>query len=523
MSNIAAPPQIASAAAVFYGRHGDVTRLARQRGVCRQRLYRDAHAVAAAIAGNPARQRLRRLRQCLGHTRQRLADAQRQLRHTVRIDAERQAQFAATAQALGVSLTAAHALLAVLLPATAPSVSRLGRLAQDAGRRARAVLGVLDAFSRPKARQVAADELFSGRRPVLVTLEQDSLCWLGGRLAPCRDGPQWAEEFRPLPHAEQVTRDGGHGLRKGLAQVNRERQRAGRPAIADQEDHFHLLQRARRALREVRAKAVRAFRQAEAAQRGFDRDRWRGIRRSAAQGHSVRLKWSKAQAAWDRWAVQERAFERLRQALRLFTPEGQLNTRARGQAEVQAALAQLTGPEWARPRRRLAAPEAFTFLDRVGTQLAAVPVAAEVRDVLVHGEGLRRQPEALRGDSPRAAALRGVAVVAGVVAGLLGEAGPSALQAVRAVLGRAWRSSSLVEGLNSVLRMQQRRQKRLTQGLLDLKRLHWNMHVFAAGRRKGTSPYERLGIVLPPGSWWHLLKIPPELLRQQLSALNRPT
>ena len=66
----------------------------------------------------------------------------------------------------------------------------------------------------------------------------------------------------------------------------------------------------------------------------------------------------------------------------------------------------------------------------------------------------------------------------------------------------------------------QGRQKRLTQGLLDLKRLYWNTHVFTAGRRKKQSPYGRLGLVLPPGSWWQLLQMPPEQLRQQLSALN---
>ena len=41
-----------------------------------------------------------------------------------------------------------------------------------------------------------------------------------------------------------------------------------------------------------------------------------------------------------------------------------------------------------------------------------------------------------------------------------------------------WRASSLVEGINSVLRMQQARHRRLTPGLLDLKRLYWNCHRF---------------------------------------------
>jgi hypothetical protein len=116
--------------------------------------------------------------------------------------------------------------------------------------------------------------------------------------------------------------------------------------------------------------------------------------------------------------------------------------------------------------------------------------------------------------------LRGVLLACGLVRSLAGPAGERTRTLVRAVLSGAWRSSSLVEGLNSVLRMQQRRQKRMTQGLLDLKRLYWNCHVFAAGRRKGQSPYQRLGVVLPPAGWWQLLKKTPEQLRDQLSELN---
>jgi hypothetical protein len=106
----------------------------------------------------------------------------------------------------------------------------------------------------------------------------------------------------------------------------------------------------------------------------------------------------------------------------------------------------------------------------------------------VQAEGLRRQPELLQGEHARAAALRGVAFVLGVVVAMLAEAGPAAVQAVRAVLAGVRRSSSSVEGLNCVLRMEQARLKRLSQGLLDLKRLAWNTHVFMAGRRKGKRP-----------------------------------
>jgi hypothetical protein len=519
VSSIPALRRLASAAAVFLGHHGAVSDLARQRGVFRQTLYREADAAHDALADQPGPQR-RALRQRLAQQRQHSDPLRQQLGQAVVVDADRQAEFAATAQAQGVSLSAAHALLAVLLRDRTPSRATLGRRAQQAARRAGATLAVLDAFSRPRARQVAADEIFAGRRPVLMTVEQDSLCWLGARRAEHRDGAEWAREFEQLPALEQVTRDGGQGLRKGLAAVNRQRRRDGQPEVADQEDHFHLLQRARRALREVRHKATRALRQAEEAQRRYESDAWHGGGRHAKLSGSAARQWQLAQAAFDRWAAQERAFERLRAALRLFTPEEELNTRQRAEAEVAAALAELTGPEWTRAKRRLAEPEAFTFLDRAHERLAALPVAAEVRAALVQAEGLRRQPEALRGEGRRAAVLRGVMLVSGVVLSLLGEAGPEAVRAVRGALACAWRSSSLVEGLNSVLRMQQGSQKRLTPELLDLKRLHWNTHVFTAGRRKRQSPYGRLGLVLPKCSWWELLKMPPEQLRQQLSALN---
>jgi hypothetical protein len=516
MASIPPPPPLASAAVVFFGRHGAVSRLARRRGVCRQRLYREAHALAHAVANTqPQPQSHRRRRQPAPPS----AHAAAAPLAPLTVAADQLTQFAATAQALGVSLSATQALLAVLLGQDTPSVSTLGRLAQQAARRAGAALAVLDEHSRGRARQVAADELFAGKRPVLMTLEQESLCWLGGRLADDRDGATWAQQLRALPHAEQLTRDGGQGLRKGLQLVNRERQAAGAAVIADQDDHFHLLQRARRALREVQAQATRALRRAEQAQRTYDRVRRQG-QRSGGLGRAAYDCWRKAEQAFDRWATQEDAFGRLRAALRLFTPAGELNSRARAEAEVAAALAELTGPEWERARRRLAVPQTFTFLDRLHEQLAALPLAEPLKAQVVRCEGLKRRPEVLRGEGPSAAALRGLVLAVGAALALLGEAGTQAVAAVRGVLAGAWRASSLVEGLNSVVRMHQGRQKRLTQGLLDLKRLHWNVQQFRAGQRRGQSPYGRLGVVLPEGGWWQLLSMPPEQLREQLSALN---
>jgi hypothetical protein len=152
----------------------------------------------------------------------------------------------------------------------------------------------------------------------------------GGRRAPDRGGPQRAQEFGQLPAAQQVTRDGGLGLRKGLGLANAARAREGRPAIADREDHFHILHRGQRTLREVRHKAVQAFHKADGAERASRAARRRG-RIGGDRVSAVHRWWRQAGAAWGRWAAHERAFARLRGALGLWAAPGELNARARAQ------------------------------------------------------------------------------------------------------------------------------------------------------------------------------------------------
>jgi len=519
MCNLSPTDRIASAHAVFLGSHGAVSHLASLRLCSRQALYRQAHAVAHALDDSQAQLQRHQLHSCIAQLQGHLADARDQLRQAVLLDDDRLDEFVATAQAQGVSLSTTHALLAVLLRQATPSLARLGRRAQAAGRRAAATLAVLDPLSGARARQVAADEIFSGKQPILMTVEQHSLCWLGGRLAKSRAGLDWLQEFRRLPAAEQVTSDRGRGLLKGLELVNAERLGKGQTAIAEQSDHFHPLRRGHQALRQRRHAAEQALQAATQLQKAYDADGRCGHKRCGAQGLALRRAWARAEAAFDGWGAYERALGRLRGGLRLFTPEGELNTPERGKAEVAAALAEMTGPGLAKVARGVG-EEAFTFLRRTQAALAALPVASELVRAAVQVEGLRSQGEALQGEGVRARALRGVLLVAGLTLALAQQAGQQAQELVRGVLSKAWRSSSLVEGLNSVVRMHQGRQKRLTQGLLDLKRLHWNVHAFRAGKRKQSSPYGKLGVVLPEGSWWELLKRPPEQLRQELSALN---
>ena len=64
------------------------------------------------------------------------------------------------------------------------------------------------------------------------------------------------------------------------------------------------------------------------------------------------------------------------------------------------------------------------------------------------------------------------------------------------------------------------RHRKMTQGLLDLKRLYWNLRRFRVGPCKDQTPYGLLGLELPDLSFWEFLKLMPEELRERLSAQN---
>jgi hypothetical protein len=392
----------------------------------------------------------------------------------------------------------------------------MGRRTQAAGKRAGALLAVLDEAAQQKAREVAADEIYV-RDPVLMVVEPESLCWLSGRMSEEVSGAAWVQEFRQLPHLEQVMRDGGAGLKRGLVLVNAERQAEGQEAVIDQGDHFHALWGGSVGLNKAQRQASKALAAAEAVQKEAD-DCARHCKSRMGLSSPVRHAWNHAEEAMDAWQEREQAWQKIKQALQLVTPEGELNTRDQAEAVLAETLPQLPDSDFAKTKRQLQEPEMLNYLDRVQAKITALPFAQEVKEAAVRQESLRRRPEALQGETPQAAALRGVLLLCAVVLHKAGTEGLQAVAAVKDIFRRAYRASSLVECINSVLRMQQAGHRRMTQGLLDLKRLYWNSHTFGAGRRRKTTPYERLGVPWPPGlRWWEVLKLTPEQLRNKLS------
>jgi hypothetical protein len=294
--------------------------------------------------------------------------------------------------------------------------------------------------------------------------------------------------------------------------LERARRRAAHlPDLDDSLDVFHTRREGGRALRKTWGAASRALDRADAAQKEFDPRARQGHSR---QGHGAPLNrlWCQAERLWDQAAAAETAWERAQSAFEIFTPEGRLNDRPQAEATVAATLPHLGGAAWAKTRRLLLRRESFTFLDQVHQRLAELGLDPDALSALLDLEGLRRQPWRLSTTTRAWALVRTVQLT---------KACPDWREDARrvgAVLRGVWRASSLVECVNSVARMQQARHRKMTQGLLDLKRLYWNVRRFRTGRRKDQTPYGLLGLKLPDLSFWEFLKLTPEELREELSA-----
>jgi hypothetical protein len=500
---------IANAAVGLTGLYGDVTRQARVADCSRQTIYDHAHKVQAAVVsvhdGGPTRTTLIAQNQ---HLRRENAQLWDWLVQTIEFPTSKQHEFAVTATAMGLSLNQVLVLLALILGKQAcPGRSTLHRWIKAAALAAGRVLNSLDARCRMLVLVGCLDEIFFHGRPVLVGVEPASMTWFLGRKADDRSGATWAKALRDWTALSFVTADAGTGLQAGIAAVQQERRREGRPTLDNGLDVFHTTYEARRVLRLSWSRVERLWEQAEVASGRVEVSQRQG---QDARGAAVaaRHAWKKAEAAFAQHERCEAGWKRAHGALSVFRPGGQLNDRAWAARQIALSVPLLPGREWSKVRGFLQAEETLTFLDRLHRQLREAAPDAQWRAELVRLWWLRR-------NRPRANS-RGASVGAGHVAHLVQQMvcqkqdanWRKSYAAVSRLLRLTVRASSAVECMNGVLRMHQSRHKTVTQGLLDLKRLYWNSRAFREGKRRGRCPYEHLGLRLPNYRFWDLLWMP---------------
>jgi hypothetical protein len=522
MATLSARTLISNVASLFCGRWGAITEQAKQAGCSRQAIYqqeaRVLQAVADAQRGGPTREALLAENCRLREENQQLWAA---LETAVDFPPAKQHQFTATASAMGLSLQQILVLLAIVLPqALCPKRSTLGRwlahVAQQAGR----LLQVLDRASRSWVLMLCLDEIFLRRQPVLMGVEPHSLTWVIGQRAPDRSGETWCAALANWERVTYAAVDGGTGLRRGLELTCQQRQAADAALpIETNLDNFHIQQEGQKALRAEWQEAEHVWQEADKADRA--------VAATDRQGHDMRgvkntarMAWAKAEAALAVAEGREAAYRRAVAALELFRPDGLVNDRLWAQGELEAAVQDLPGARWAKFRRMALDPRALTFLDRLQRELRAAEPRTDLRAALVKLWQVRHPH--WRGNRATVAGKRDPVRVAvhTLICQQLEPNWQAAYQRVSQVLRGTVRASSVVECMNSVLRMHQARHRGLSQRLIDLKRLYWNCRTFAEGKRRGHCPYKHLGLKLPTYDWWDLLQMPPEALEQNLSSVG---
>jgi hypothetical protein len=275
-------------------------------------------------------------------------------------------------------------------------------------------------------------------------------------------------------------------------------------------DLFHTAREAKGVLHRAWQRAEAAWAKAEASdarvatskRQGLDA---RGVAKAAAAA------WRRAVQTLEDVAGQETAWRRARAALDLFDAEGRLNDRTRAEAEIAAALANLAGPEWKTVGNFLRDRRSTAFLGRMHESLEKAEPREDWR-LAMTWRWWGRHRRSTGSTDPRLGLIHAVAW-----GRPLSEAEGQSYARVSAVLSGTVRASSAVECMNSVLRRQQSNHKRMTQEMVDLKRLYWNSHRLKAGKRKDGCPYEHLGLPLTSFDFWELLQTDPEQLTQQLS------
>jgi len=325
-----------------------------------------------------------------------------------------------------------------------------------------------------------------------------------------RKATTWGEQLVPFTHLEFAVSDAAKGIAKAVAQrAVARRDDPAAPPLEHGLDVFHTAMEAHRVLARHWRRAEAAWEKAERAEAETALAKRQGID-ARGPARTAGAAWRRAVAALEEAERLESAWGRAAAALDLFDGDGRLNDRARATAEIAAALKDLIGPEWSKVRNFLTDSRSLAFLDRMHRRLESAEPRPEWREAMAWRWWLRHGP--VGPADPITECLRGVAR-----GRELDEEERASDERVSAVLGDTVRASSAVECMNSVLRMQQSRHRRMTQPMLDLKRLYWNCRAFRSGPRKDMCPYRALGLELPTYDFWELLHADPARLAQQLS------
>lgn len=394
-------------------------------------------------------------------------------------------------------------LQAAVLPCSVPSIVLLQTAAfedspgretlraqiQDASRRAKEILDSLPWAE--KIENLTADELFAGKTPILNCVEPRSMAVPALQWGPDRTAKTWQEVLSRFPNLQTVASDQGNGILGAVEALG----------LLSQGDPFHSFEELSRCLRTLEREAYRRIQEEYDAQKDLNRrkERHRPWKR-ARQRYQKACK--TAAKATDRYDRATEAKPLLKGAIALFDSQGMWLSYEKSTEMIRGGLAILQKIE--APYRKKVA-RAFNP-ERMLNFKAVLEAHLEFAEDLCTPLTLEEMIEVVAATMAPCPSEPLAAVHWGILQTLdrnLAKEFPS-WPAHRAIiidtLELPFRSSSWVESINSRLRVDQQVLKKM-RGILPLWTLAHNASPFRWGKRKGKSPFEILGMPVPPGSW----------------------
>lgn len=488
-------------------------------GYTRDTLYRDCHRVVASFhpkppgpKPDPTRPLLRRVEALERENRvlqAQVRDLNALLCRCVEVTPQRIENLVLTAVTTPPSYAGVGEYVAVAFGGQyRPSVGKISGMVTRSGRRAGLILtdpAVTDRFD-----EADPDELFAGHRPVLTVVEPASLAIGAVELSNSRHGKDWQVVLERFKHLRYVASDLGTGLKAGIGLCVH--------ILRHQPDVWHLL---------VRPLSVITRRLEASLNKAWDEERQAVAQHQRPKGEgklyapSLACIQQTVADHFDRMEPYYQGVETLFEALNPVVDEPgapRLRTKEEAQGMLTQALERLSQvgdaqlDAW-REKVEAHQEDLLAFLDQLHETLSTTPVEGiEDQDLatalrqLVLSEILLSRQRQQTADEPVVAAY---AQVWQQIARLgdLQKHYPAWREAIAACLYRPRRSSSLVETVNSPLRTLQQIHRNLSQPLLDLYALRYNMTPFGNGcRRRGRSPYQRLGVDLGRDNWLEALR-----------------
>jgi hypothetical protein len=379
---------------------------------------------------------------------------------------------------------------------------------------------VLARACQVRVRVLCLDAIFLHREPVLMAIEPHSMAWVAGQRGPDRRGERWREVITNWPSLEDVIADGGQGRERGvkLAHAARGAQGEATETVSSQAmtrgpDVLHTPRELARVFQRQWQQAARQLDTASQAEATGKRYRRQGREPRGGSGVAGRAGRQAARRCDQAGNAQE-AVPQMAAVLAWFEAKGQLSCRQTAQAQLDEARPRLQGDCGRKVKRLRSAERTLRHWDRLHAHLTASVSAPVWRDTFTRLWDVNDQRHQAQSDA--CVRLRPLVVSAQGLGERLCPQWQSAYRRGDELLRHAVRSRRAVEGVHSVGRMHQGRQRQMSQGLLELKRLYWNCRVFREGKRKGQSPYALLGVHLSRSNWWQLLQMAPEEGEQKL-------